>query len=299
MIDWGTVAPGSVATVYIPGLAASEIMLLAARKYRSHRLARIDEHTLKMATGGITYLPIPFTDASLPGLITVDLPEGVKRGQAFTIVVRQVTGSPEPLQRAPTRGRPPGVRHVVGSFQLTIPVRDKAEMLPGQQRLLSVLRWIERAIPAGNRWAPVFGRYVAQIAERVDALGGSSRRVAPSPSGQWQQAYWNCLLLMILTMTLLAALVAGAGTQPGMVMIVGGLPLLALLTSVVVLWRKTCRPTLCRLLTALIAGSAIGALILVVLLVVRQATPQLVGALVGGAGIAAVAAIVAWRKRCF
>ena len=38
MIDWGTVAPGSVATIYIPGLAASEIMLLAAHKYRSHRL---------------------------------------------------------------------------------------------------------------------------------------------------------------------------------------------------------------------------------------------------------------------
>jgi hypothetical protein len=35
----------------------------------------------------------------------------------------------------------------------------------------------------------------------------------------------------------LEALVVGAGTQPGMVAIGGGIPLLALLTAVIVFWR--------------------------------------------------------------
>lgn len=80
MIDWGNIPVGSVATFYLPGIASSDILRLAARKYRSHRLVRIDVHTLKCVTGGITYLPIPFTDANLAGMLTVDLPEGIKRG---------------------------------------------------------------------------------------------------------------------------------------------------------------------------------------------------------------------------
>lgn len=299
MIDWGNLPVGSAATIYLPGIATSDILLLAARKYRAHRLARIDEHTLKCATGGITYLPIPFTDGNLPGLLTVDLPEGIKTDQVFKVVVRQVTGDSPVATTARAPVRKPGVRHIVGSFQLTIPVRAKADILPGQQRLLSNLRWIERAIPAGNRWAPVFGKYVNQVAHRVDALGGDSSKVAPSASGQWQQAYRACLLLTLLSALLIAALVIGGGMQTGGVLVIGGIPVVVLLAGTVYMWRKKCRPTACQLLRALLAGAGLGVIVLAVLATFGTSAPQLFPVLGVSAGFVVAAAILSWLRGCF
>jgi len=299
MIDWGNVPEGSIATLYLPDIAVNDILLLAARKYRTHRLLRIDEHTLRFNTGGINYVPIPFTDGNLPGLLTVDLPEGIEKGQVFKVVVRQVTGEQQVVTRAIAEKSKRGVRHIVGSFQLTIPVRTKADILPGQQRLLSNLRWIERAIPIGNRWAPVFGKYVAQVAARVDALGGDSSRVAPSSSGQWQEAYRTCLLFMVVTIVLVAVLAVGTGTVAGGVVVLGGIPVVALLAGTVYLWRKKCRPTTCQLLRALLAGSAVGALFLALMLLFGQPTPRLVAALLVSAGVTVAAAVVSWLKGCF
>ena len=300
MIDWGNVPVGSMATVYLPGIDSTEVLTLASRKYRHHRLKRIDEHTIKLETGGITYLPIPFSDSAFPGLLTVDLPEGIKTGQVFNVVVRQVTGVRQQYDlRRMVREELVDWRHIVGSFQLTIPVRDKADILPAQQRLLSNLRWIERAIPAGNRWVSVFGKYVAQIADRVDALGGDSSKVAPSASGQWQQAYRTCRLSSLISALLIAALVVGSGTQTGGLVVLGGIPLVALLAGTVYLWRKKCRPTNCQLLRALLVGSGIGAIILALLPVFGIFTSHLITTLIVSAGVTAVTAIVSWVKGCF
>jgi hypothetical protein len=300
MIDWGNVPVGSMATIYLPGINSSEVLTLASRKYRHHRLKRIDEHTIKFETGGITYLPIPFVDGSFPGLLTIDLPEGIKKGEVFTVVVRQVTGVQKKHDlRLKMREELVDWRHIVGSFQLTIPVRDKADILPTQQRLLSNLRWIERAIPVGNRWVPVFGKYVAQVADRVDAFGGDSRKVAPSASGQWQQAYRICHLLSLISTLLIAAMAVGSGTQTGGVVMLGGIPLVVLLAGTVYLWRKKCRPTNCQLLRALLVGSGLGAIILALLAVVATSTLQLITTLIVSAGVAVATAIVSWVKRCF
>ncbi len=300
MIDWGEIPAGSVATLYLPGIDTNDIVSLATRKYRTHRLVRIDEHTLKFETGGITYLPIPLTDGAYPGLLTVDLPEGIVKGQAFTIVVRQVTGEAERVVMAHrVEGSVSSRRHIVGSFQLTIPVRDKADILPRQQRLLSNLRWIERAIPANDRWASVFSRYVTQIAHRVDALGGNSNVVAPSASGQWQAAYWLCLLLALITVLLIALLVVGIGTLTGNWLPVAIVVALILLTGTVGLWRRRCRPKMCQLLLALLAGTGIGTLALGILALVGISTPQLITTLIAGAGVTVLTAIICWIRGCF
>lgn len=299
MIDWGNVPEGSIATLYLPDVSVNDILLLAARKYRAHRLLRIDEHTLRFNTGGINYVPIPFTDSNLPGLLTVDLPEGIEKGQVFKVLVHQVTGDQQVVTRAIAEKSKRGVRHIVGSFQLTIPVCTKTDILPGQQRLLSNLRWIERAIPTGNRWAPVFGKYVEQVAARVDALGGDSSRVAPSSSGQWQETYRICLLLALIVALLIAVLIVGSGTQAGGMVVLGGIPVIGLLAGMVHLWRKKCRPTTCQLLRTLLVGSGIGAAILVLLAVFGIATPHLVTTLIASACIAIAAAIVSWEKGCF
>ena len=291
MIDWGNIPVGSVATLYLPGIDTNDIMLLASQNYRTHRLVRIDENTLKFETCGITYLPIPPTDGNFPGLLTVDLPEGIEKGQAFKVVVRQMTHRMEASR--------PSWRHIVGSFQLTIPVREKAEILPRQQRLLSNLRWIERAIPANDRWLPVFSKYVTQIADRVDALGGDSKKVAASPSGEWRKAYRNCFILTSATALLIAALVVGIGMLTGGLMAIMGTPVFALLIGAVYFWKKKCRPRLCQLLGALLVGAGVGAVILAVFALFAGATPQLVATLIAVAGVTAITAILSWKMGCF
>jgi hypothetical protein len=302
MIDWGNVPIGSIATVYLPGIDANKVLLLAAKKYRSHRLVRIDEHTLRFEAGGISYIPIPFMEGNLPGLLTVDLPEGIEKGQVFKIVVHQVTG-PQGTQDAVTlalriEGYEPSWRRVVGSFQLTIPVLGKAEILPKQQRLLSNLRWIEQAIPADDSWSPVFGKYVSQVADRVDALGGESSKVGASPSGEWREAYRNCLLMSLVTVLLAAAFVVAVGVIDGFLATASVL-VLALLLGTVYLWRNRCRPKMCRVLLALMAGSGVGAIILGLVGLFAGTTPQLVATLIASIVAVIVAIIRSLQMGCF
>ncbi|MCE7926650.1 MAG: hypothetical protein DYG98_26710 [Haliscomenobacteraceae bacterium CHB4] len=302
MIDWGNVPAGSVATLYLPDIDMNEVLLLATQKYRSHRLIRINSHILKFNTGGMTYVPLPFTDRNLPGMLTIDLPAGISKGQVFTVVVRQVSGMRQQYE-APKRAQTPAHtfpwRHIVGSFQLTIPVLDKADILPDQERLLSNLRWIAAAIPAANRWAPVFNKYVGHVAGRVDALGGHSDKVTASPTGQWQAAYKKCLALMIASTALLALalIVAGVpagGTAAG----VAGL-VVVLLILAVYWWRRSCRPSTCQLLRAVLFGAGAGTLVLALLAVFGVSAPQLFAVLAAGVAIVVAAAVAGWRKGCF
>jgi hypothetical protein len=127
----------------------------------------------------------------------VQLPLGIKHGQEFKIVVRQLTSSFENIKGAGANPNPvinavsthaefnPRRRFVYGSFQINIPVSVKAEMLIPEERNLSYFRWIQEAIPATSRWYLVFQRYIAQLIGRVTALGGDGSTVPPSQTGSW------------------------------------------------------------------------------------------------------------------
>jgi hypothetical protein len=304
MIDWGNTPVGSSATLYLPSVDTNNILKLAVKVYRSHTLIRIDAHTLQCETGGITYIPIPQSEgANYVGMMSVDLPETVKKGQVFTIVVRQVTsavrGHTTLTHESIAAISPARDRRILGSFQITIPVRVKEEMLVREERLLSNLRWIESAIPANNRWALVFGKYVMAIAERVDALGGDSEKVGASPAGEWKEAYRRCLFFTIATILLIVILLVGIGASGSGLMTTIDILIFALLTGMVYFWLNKCRPKMCKLLRTLIAGAGIGTLILAVLALLGLPTPQLIATFVTGAGITAVAAIVGWVKHCF
>ena len=100
----GNVPPGTAATLYLPGVRASEILDLAARRFNLQSLERIDDHTLGCKTAGVTYVPIPAAGAvDLAGLITLDLPPTVRTGQSFRIVLRQVVDTPAPVSRSATQ----------------------------------------------------------------------------------------------------------------------------------------------------------------------------------------------------
>lgn len=92
MIDWGNTPAGSYATLYLPAAKTNDILRLAGRNYRSHNLTRLDAHTLQCETGGITYIPIPPGEGSnYAGMLSVDLPGTVRKGEAYTVGVHQVT----------------------------------------------------------------------------------------------------------------------------------------------------------------------------------------------------------------
>ncbi|MGD0242299.1 MAG: S53 family peptidase [Streptosporangiaceae bacterium] len=195
MIDWGNTPAGSTATVYLPGTSAADMLALAAEMYVTHQLSEADGHTLRCPASGVTWIPVPpGTGGNFAGLLTVDLPKNVRKGQVYTIVVRQVTNfTSATVGRLPgtadTAPRPDGSvgaaaeRRVLGSFQLTVPVKTEEALLEPEERLLAIMRWIGEGIPPSDRWSPVFDRYVTQIADRVAGFGGDPAQIPPSATG--------------------------------------------------------------------------------------------------------------------
>lgn len=217
MIDWGTVPAGAVASIYWPQVNAADVVALADSMYATHTLVASEQHTVTCKiTGGVSYVPIPRgTGDNFAGLFTLDLPQSIRTGQEFDVLVRRIStktvqdiiiGTPthtlpsevSPQEQKPTRrrGRPPeeqpspteepGLtvwRYVVGTFAVSIPVATTETMLAQEETTLAILRWRLGLMAPGNRWYKVLDRYTALIAARVDGLGGDSTSIEPSPTG--------------------------------------------------------------------------------------------------------------------
>jgi hypothetical protein len=92
MLDWRNVPKGSMASIYLPAVAAAEVVKLANTLYARHELSMLDDHTLQCPAGGINYIPIPpggITNHA--GLFSVECPKGVRKGQRFDVIVRQIS----------------------------------------------------------------------------------------------------------------------------------------------------------------------------------------------------------------
>ena len=310
MIDWGNIPDGSIAKIYLPGINSAEVCSLATGLYKSHRLTGVDEHTVQCPTGGITYLPIPDNiQTNLAGLLSVDLPESVRRDQAFTIIVRQITTAFEqtPVVIAPRTTNLSGEtaatipplkwRRILGSFQLTIPVRTKEVLLEPELRQLSVLRWIQKAIPEDDIWFPVFQRYVGQIAGRVDAFGGDSSGVVASPSGDWQGVQAKrCWTLAIISTLFLAILIVALGIVNNLIAVT---TIAVFLAAIVWTWLIQCQPKFCRLVRALVLGTSSGVLILLTLALLGVYSSQLIAALVMAVILAIISGVIGTVRNCW
>ncbi|MBV9151513.1 MAG: hypothetical protein JO204_07050, partial [Alphaproteobacteria bacterium] len=217
MIDWGDTPIGSLATIYWPAVAASEVLTLAEKLYSVHTLTAADANTLQCVTHhGYTFIPIPSgTGANYAGLFTVNLPHGaggVKAGQTFTITVRRLTtrlappppppppriaGRPQSHTRTRARAAASGAieaavggtptmqnwRTIVGTFAVRIPVATATRILPLEENTLAIMKWRLSQTPPDNRWYPVLKRYIGLIEGRVNGLGGSANSIGPSPYG--------------------------------------------------------------------------------------------------------------------
>lgn len=170
MIRWNNLPRDSRVSLYMPDIDAREVVAAAAARNGPPVLLWREADTLICRVGDITYVPVPGPRAlNIPGLITIELPPTVTYGQVFTVTIHQISGRP---------------RKIIGSFQITIPVRSAAEILPKEIRKLSVLRYIGQSIPAGNRWYKIWQRLLDQIGDRVKGLGGDPDTVYPSPTGE-------------------------------------------------------------------------------------------------------------------
>jgi len=194
---------GQHAEIYLPAVDAQAVVDKAIELYHAERLTRVDAHTIGCTTGGVTYIPLPKgagDGANFVALMSVDLPYGIRKGQQFTVLVRQVTNasgkaapppppSPPPTQieviQAPARPKQQVIqwRRVLGTFQVNIPVSTKEQILPREERRFSIFRWTGNAMPPQRRWYPVFQRYLSYIGQKVQALGGDPTKILPSPSG--------------------------------------------------------------------------------------------------------------------
>jgi hypothetical protein len=169
MIRWNNVPRNSEATFYMPEVEAEEILQHSALRQHPTVLEKVDAHTLRCRRlADVTFIPLPSRQGTIAGLLSLTLPRGVRTGQVYKFSVEQFSGL---------------TLRTLGAFQMTIPVRPDPEMLPEEIRKLSVMRYIQQAIPAGSRWYAIFVRYIDQIAARVRGLGGDPGSVKPSPDG--------------------------------------------------------------------------------------------------------------------
>jgi hypothetical protein len=193
MVLWGGTPAGSSASLYFPSLSAAQIIQLADELYGRHRLSVQDAHTIRCPAEGVTFLPVPPVSARTSGLLTVDLPAGIRKGEQYTVTVRQLTQgllAPVVIGRGGRAVRPqaavPGVlewRRVTGAFQANIVISTREQLLGPEERLLAWLRFLAGSLPATNRWYPVWQRYLEQISGRVTGFGGDPGTILPSPTG--------------------------------------------------------------------------------------------------------------------
>ncbi len=191
MIQWGSTPKGSKASIYLPAANAVEILNWANNIYTAHQLTMVDANTIETPTGGITYIPVPQgSGANFAGLMSVELPNTVVKGDKYEITVRQVTSMQ--YGRKVTGNTDARLvvgrggfawRRTTGVFQLNIPVGTKKELLGPAERLYAIMLWIRQAIPLQSRWYPVFERYIKLMGDRVGGMGGDPTRIKPSGWG--------------------------------------------------------------------------------------------------------------------
>jgi FtsP/CotA-like multicopper oxidase with cupredoxin domain len=235
IILWGDLPRESVATLFMPDLDADAILHEASQNPGLLRLHKVDAHTIRCDVGDISYVPLPVSHRRrIAGLLTIELPIGVKAGQSFDVVVRQ---------------HDIVARRIVGQFQLTIPVRLSAALLVPEMRWLNVMRSIGSKVLPHTRWYAVWQRYLGLTTRRVTALGGDPDDL---PSEGWEGTVGTVLgklvrccrnakhvgLALALAVLLLAlAVLLGAGGGSTLVTVLALLALISALVAIVLMLR--------------------------------------------------------------
>ena len=169
-------------------------------------------------TDGFTFVPIPFgTGPNFAGLVTLQLPFGIVRGQIYLITVRRIATRVYQPREAPPPPRVPQIerpaaspqlssdsfikvnngkavaplrenrvinwRYTAGMFAIRIPVTNAATMLPIERNIQAIIAWRLNGMATSDRWYNVMQRYLLYLDRIFDGLGGRDLPVIPSPIG--------------------------------------------------------------------------------------------------------------------
>ena len=152
---WNNLPPESEVLISLPSMLSEYVLLLRHLRDAPDTVRFVDEHTLALMPAGVTYLPIPFIGSErIAGLLTVTLPDTVKRGEVYTVDVMQIR---------------PAQELGLGGFRLTIPVRKAAQLFEREIGLLQVFEERLAYTPPTNRWYPIMLEQVDY--QRKRALG--------------------------------------------------------------------------------------------------------------------------------
>jgi hypothetical protein len=91
LLAWSRAIPsGTYLNLHIPSWNAQDVVDLANRFYARHEIRAIDTHTIEIPGGGDRYMPIPRSLRRQTGVLSVQLPLGIRKGQRFDLSVQQV-----------------------------------------------------------------------------------------------------------------------------------------------------------------------------------------------------------------
>lgn len=196
MLDWGSVPTGTPAQIYWPEASSSDVLTLAMRLYGGGGITAIDTNTIGVTavTNGATYIPIPAASGkNFAGLLTLDLPMGIRAGQEYNVLVRRIATQQLPTISVPQIARPGPVltapptptkiRYVTGAFLVKIPVVTDEALLPTDVNTLAIFKARLAAMDPQYRWYPVLQRYIEYLSGRIEGAGGNPGAVPPNLNG--------------------------------------------------------------------------------------------------------------------
>jgi len=92
VLEWPTGTPdGTSVEIFISSWNAQRVIDLADQFYARHEIEFVDEHTITVPGGGTRYVPVPTSNRRQTGILSVEFPLGIKKGQRFNVSVRQIT----------------------------------------------------------------------------------------------------------------------------------------------------------------------------------------------------------------
>ena len=160
LIDWGDLPDGSRATLHLPGVDAAHIINLRNLRHAPGDVTIVDRHTIELTPGGATFVPVPHVpDGRVPGVLRIELPDGIRKGQRWAVDVVQLRGAE---------------RRAMGGFRVDIQVIGAAAIADAERRLLIHMFDRLTSTPRSSRWHPVLARRVDTIRARAEQLAASA-----------------------------------------------------------------------------------------------------------------------------
>jgi hypothetical protein len=160
LFRWNELPRQSKVELYLPGVSCEDIMNLRALRHAPGDVKIIDSHRLALVPGGVTFVPLPPNAGTrIAGVVTIELPKGIRKGQRWNVDVLQLRGAR---------------RLTAGAFRISVQVSDAPSIVDAELRLLDVMFTRLSLLPESDLWHPILVRRVDTIRARAKALAGKA-----------------------------------------------------------------------------------------------------------------------------